>query len=328
VLLLATVASALSYFAAVWPKDEQRIEEERAGIARPAPATLASSHLAQGLDAFDDACSPEAVFAPRKIWPLQPSDSIRSRRTLSEITPRNLSLAATLFIAFAAEAFVNNFLEVHDLKSRVSATKFKNLDRGSTVQKYVEGVTIAYEPIFGPDDEAIPAISELFEVRNKLVHARPGIGPPIAYMPDATWRSMYPPTMVAKWLIAVAGAAELLEARCYGFDYHSFPAAFIWHGRNIVTDLAARSEPLPDPTMTGRAPAIQLLADEAAEQAQRAGSITLTIDELREVRLKLAAEIGPWDKFTELVSRDPHAGSGQPSSRPDSPDIARTEPLD
>jgi hypothetical protein len=299
--------AGVSYGAVVWPKDQQRIEEERAGIARPAPATLASSHLAQALDAFDDACSPEAVFAPRKIWPLQSSDSVRSRRTLSEITQRNLALTATLFTAFAAEAFVNNFLDAHDLKSRVSATKFKKLDRGSTVQKYVEGVAIAYEPLFEPNDEVIPAISGLFEVRNKLVHARPGIGPPIAYMPDPVWRRIYPPTKVAEWLIAVAGAAELMEARCYGFDYHSFPAAFIWRGRNIITDIAARSEPLPDPAMTGRAPVIQLLADEAAEQAKRAGGMRLTVDELRGARLRLAAEVGPWDKFTELLSRDPHA---------------------
>jgi hypothetical protein len=164
----------------VWPKDQKRIEEERAGVARPAPATLASSHLAQALDAFDDACSPEAVFAPRKIWPLQSSDSVRSRRTLSEITQRNLALTATLFTAFAAEAFVNNFLDVHDLKSCVSATKFKKLDRGSTVRKYVE-------------------------------------------------------------------------------------------------------------------------------QAKLAGGMRLTVDELRAARLGLAAEVGPWDKFTELLLRDPHA---------------------
>ena len=31
----------------MWPKDQQRIEEERAGIAPPAPVTLASSHLAE-----------------------------------------------------------------------------------------------------------------------------------------------------------------------------------------------------------------------------------------------------------------------------------------
>ena len=306
----------MSYGAVVWPKDQQRIEEERAGIRRPAPATLASSHLAQGLDAFDDACSPEAVFAPRKIWPLKSSDSIRSRRTLSEITQRNSCLTATLCTAFAAEAFVNNFLAVHDLKSCVSAKKFRDLDRGSTVKKYVEAVAIAYEPLFGPNDEVIPAISELFEVRHKLVHARPGIGPPIAYMPDPTWRSMYPPTKIAKWLVAVAGAAELMELRCYGFDYHSLPAALIWHGRNVVTDLAEGSEPLPDPGTAGRAPVIELLAEEASEQVERAGGMRLTIDELREARLRLTAEVGPWDKFTELLSRGPHSASGEPTSSP------------
>jgi hypothetical protein len=307
-------APGTSYGEVVWPKDAQRIAEERTGIGRPAPATLASSHLAQALDALDDACSPEAVFAPRKIWPLQPSDSIGSRRTLSEITQRNLCLTAALFTAFAAEAFVNNFLEVHDLKSQLSATKFKKLDRGSTVQKYVEGVALAYEPLFDPKDEVMPAISELFAVRNKLVHPRPGLGPTIAYMPDPEWRLMYPPTKVAGWLIAVAGAADLMEIRCYGFDYHSLPAAFIWHGRDIVIDLAARSEPLPDPAMTGRAPVIQLLAEAAAERAKQAEGIRLTVHEIRDARLKHAADVGPWDKFTELLARDPPAGPSEPPS--------------
>ena len=178
----------------------------------------------------------------------------------------------------------------------------------------MEGVAIAYEPLFGLNDEVIPAISELFDIRHKLVHARPGIGPPTAYMPDPTWRSIYPPTTVAKWLIAVAGAAELMEVRCYGFDYLSFPAAVIWHGRNIVTDLAAKSEPLPDPAMTGRASVIQVLAEEAANQARRAGAMRLTIDELREARMRLAAEVGPWDQFTELLARDRYASSEEPSS--------------
>jgi hypothetical protein len=293
----------------VWPKDQQRIAEERAGAARPAPATLASSHLAQALDAFDDACSPEAVFTPRKIWPLQPSDPITSRRTLSEITQRNFCLTATLFTAFAAEAFVNNFLDVHDLKSQVSATKFRKLDRGSTVQKYVEGVALAYEPLFGANDEVMPAISELFSVRNRLVHARPGFGPPLAYMPDPTWRSTYSPTKVAEWLVAVAGAADLMERRCYGFDYQSFPGAFIWYGRDIVIDMAARSEPLPDPEMTGRAPLIQLLSDAAAQQAGQLQGVRLTIDELRHARLAHAATVRPWDKFTEMVTR---TGDGSP----------------
>jgi hypothetical protein len=106
----------------------------------------------------------------------------------------------------------------------------------------------------------------------------------------------------------------MMEVRCYGFDYHSFPAAIIWHGRNIVTDLAARSEPLPDPAMADRAPLIQLPANEAANQAKRAPGMRLTIDELREARLRRAAEVSPWDQFTELLTRDPHPRSGEPPS--------------
>jgi hypothetical protein len=298
----------------MWPKDELRIAEERAGVARPAPATVASSHLAQALDAFDDACSPEAIFAPRKIWPLQPNDSIRSRRTLAEIIQRNHCLTATLYAAFAAEAFVNNFLEVHDLKSKVTVSQFKKLDFGSTFNKYVEGVTVAYEPLFAPDDEVMPSISELFRVRNKLVHPRPGIGPPVAYRPDPSWRGMYPVGKIATWLIAVAGAAESMDMRCYGFDYHSFPAALIWHGGSIVAEVAGKSDPLPDPSMTGRAPLIQLLSEHAAKQSDRVAGIRLTVHELREARLKLAQEVGPWDRFTELLSRDSPSESEGPAS--------------
>jgi hypothetical protein len=287
----------------VWPKDEERIEEERAGVVRPAPATLASSHLAQSLDALDDACSAEAVLTPRRTWPLKQSDSASARRTLSGITQRNYCLTATLFAAFAAEAFVNNFLEVHDLRSKVSASQYKRIDWGSTYMKYVTGVKLAYDALFEDGDEVMPAIAELFEVRHKLVHPRPGIGPPVAYMPDPSWRSMYPPTKVAEWLVAVAGAAELMEVRCYGFDYNSIPAALIWHARQIVQDIAAQTEPLPNPTGPPRASMIELLAAEQRARADQFAGLKLTIDELRDARLKHAADVGPWDAFTELITR-------------------------
>jgi len=306
-----TLCHSAKYGPYVWPKDEQRIEEERAGIARPAPATLASSHLAQALDAFDDACSPEAVLTPRKIWPLRQSDSAQARRTLSEITQRNFCASATLFTAFAAEAFVNNFLQVHDLQSKVSPAKFRKLAFGSTVKKYLRGVALAYEPLFEENDEVMPSITELFGIRNKLAHPRLGLGPPVAYMPDPTWRSMYAPTKVAGWLVAVAGAAELMEVRCYGFDYNSLPAAAIWHGRTIVLDLAADSQPLPPASTTARAPLIQLLAEAQASRPAQLAGLKLTVDEIREARLKHAAELGPWDKFTELLTRKPDGVSDE-----------------
>jgi hypothetical protein len=243
--------TAYSLNAVGWPKDEQRIAQDRAGVARHAPATHAPAHLSQALDAFDDACTPEAVFMPRRIWPLQPGDSITAKRTLAEITQRNLCVTATVFVAFAAEAFVNDFLSVH-LRPRVSEKDFAKIDRyWGTRRKYLEAVEIAYEPLFTEGDEVMPAIEELSEVRDLLAHARPGIGPPLAYMPDPSWREKYPLTKVATWLIAVAGAASLMERRCYGFDHESLPASLIWHERPLVTAHAVQATRSQTPTTSG-----------------------------------------------------------------------------
>jgi hypothetical protein len=76
-------------------------------------------------------------------------------------------------------------------------------------------------------DLTVDRVGQAFEVRNGLVHGRPGVGPPMAYMPDPSWREMYPLPKVAEWLVAVAGAASVMERRCYGFDYGSVPASAI-----------------------------------------------------------------------------------------------------
>jgi hypothetical protein len=93
--------------------DARRIEEERAGVARPAPRTLASSHLLSALNALDDASSPEPVLSPRRTWPLRPGDPPQAFRTLADIIQRDLCCTAALFTAFTAEAHVNDFLSVH-----------------------------------------------------------------------------------------------------------------------------------------------------------------------------------------------------------------------
>jgi hypothetical protein len=291
-------------------KDLARIEEERGGCARPAPATLAPSHLAQALDAFDDAGSPEAVLSPRRIWPLKPGDSSAAKWTLAGIIQRGFCCTATLFTAFAAEAFVNDFLAVH-LKPHVTEKRFARIDRWSTTRKYIEGVEIAYGRLFWEDDEVMPALRQLFEVRNGLAHGRPGVGPPMAYMPDPSWRDTYPVHKVAEWLIAVAGAASGMERRCYGFDYESVPASAIWFGREIVRDHAAQANPLPDAARAGRPPLIQLLNDRVKQSAEAIGDLRLTVHELRDARLRLASDEGPWDAFTQMAERQAQQRDGE-----------------
>lgn len=281
-------------------KDLARIEEERAGCARPAPATLAPSHLAQALDALDDAGSPEAVLNPRRTWPLEPSDPPAAKRTLAGITQRGFCCTATLFAAFAAEAFVNDFLAVH-LKPHLTEKRFARIDRWSTTRKYTEAVEIAYGPLFRDGNEVMPALRQLFEGRNGLAHGRPGVDPPMAYMPDPSWRQLYPLPKVAEWLVAVAGAAGVMERRCYGFDYESVPASAIWFGRDIVRHHASQANPRPSAAGAGRPPLIQLLNDELKRTAEATGDLRLMVHELRDARLRLASDKGAWDLFTEMA---------------------------
>jgi hypothetical protein len=296
-------------------KDEVRIEEERAGVARPAPRTLASSHLLQALNSLDDACSPEALYRPRRTWPLERDDSPAAWRTLADITQRNLCCTATLFAAFAAEAYVNDFLDIH-LREQVSAKQFAQIDRSwSTRRKYLEAVPLAYAPLFrdSEDDDVIPHLTSLFKVRNALVHARPGSGPPMAALPDPSWRTEYPPTTVGRWLVAVAGAADALEVRCYGFDYFSFPGRTIWQGRQFVADRVRRADELPSADDEEPPPLIEALNEEVRRANEEHRDARLTVHELREARLRLAEDRGAWDAFTRLVLHQESRATKPPS---------------
>jgi hypothetical protein len=251
------------------------------------------------------------VLNPRRTWPLKPGDPPAAWRTLAGITQRGFCCTATLFTAFAAEAFVNDFLAVH-LKPHVTQRRLAEIDRWSTTRKYTEAVEIAYGRLFWEDDEVIPSLRQLFDVRNQLVHGRPGAGPPMAYMPDPSWRQVYPPIRVADWLVAVAGAASAMERRCYGFDDESAPASAIWFGREIVHSHAAQASPLPSAARAGRPPLVRLLNDDVKQRAEALGDVRLTVHELREARLRLASNKGAWDTFTEMAERQARQEDADP----------------
>jgi hypothetical protein len=75
-----------------------------------------------------------------------------------------------------------------------------------------------------------------------------------------------------------------MEIRCYGFDYHSEPAAVIWFGRSIPTCQTRNGEipTLPPTGVAGGRPLIEALHDEARSKAESLGHIALTVGELCE----------------------------------------------
>ena len=305
-------------------RDQQRVDEELRGLPRPAPRTLASSHLLNALNALDDACTFEAVLSPRRIWPLGRKDPPEAFATLADITQRDFCCAAALFAAFAAEAFVNDFLDVH-LRDKLTDVQFGKIDRWSTLRKYLEAVEQAYGRLFWEGDEVMPALKQLFDLRNRLVHARPGVGPAMAATRDPDWRRDYPPSRVARWLVAVAGAAESMEIRCYGFDYLSFPATLIWRGRQIVQARGAAAEPLPARRTAGQPPLIEALNAEIARSTAELGRKRLTYHELRDARIAHANAVGAWDAFTELVVRQATTEHDPSPIGPDDPGPSHTD---
>jgi len=296
----------------MFEQDRQRIAEERAGLARPAPATLAPGHLAQALDALDDACSARYLDSTDKSWPLKPGDPPSAWRTLAGIRQDARCAAAVLFAAFAAEAFVNDFLAIH-LQGGIDESRFAKIDRWPTLRKYIEGVSEAYAPLFIEGDEVVPPLRDLFAERNRLAHPRPGQGPLAPLMPDPSWREYHSPTRVAEWIIAVAGAAEAMERRCYGFDYQSMPATSIWQGRELVRTRAAAAEPVPPPLSRDQPELIAALHAQMQSTAETSAAVRLTVHELRDARLQLARREDPWDAYTELLLRPESRTS--PSSR-------------
>lgn len=103
-----------------------------------------------------------------------------------------------LFCAFAAEAYVNRFLV-----ARLDEADFVAVDKLTPVDKYVIAVPRA-DPGVTFDRARAPMgdLKRLFKARNALVHHKPE-GPP---------KDELTPTLLATFLIAVAEAAETLNA--------------------------------------------------------------------------------------------------------------------
>lgn len=113
---------------------------------------------------------------------------------------------SSLFSAFAAEAYVNEFL-----RKRLPRSDFNTIDRLPTVEKYLVGVALAgHKELFQRSSEPAQTLKLLFDTRNALAHPRPGRRGALTKIS---------PESAAKFLVASAQGASQL-ATVDGRDDH------------------------------------------------------------------------------------------------------------
>lgn len=208
-------------------RDRERIEEDLAGVEQPArPRNLSSTYLHQAAEAFHAAGDPGHLYGQ---WigqmPSAPMGRNLMRRWAGDARDRR-SLECVVFAAFAAEAFVNEFLQAVDgaVAQRVDS------ERWSLRRKYIDATAEAYgETLFREGDEAMPKLVELFERRNQLAHPQPGLGPPaLLDNGDEDLGALFEMPEMAEYVVMVAGAADLMVWRAYGYGHVDAPARLLW----------------------------------------------------------------------------------------------------
>jgi hypothetical protein len=212
----------------------------------PAPnreRSLAGTYLRLAVEHLEEAANPDFLYPPSyrhaaspDAWDVAVSQVRASGRRLDTLR------SSVLFSALAAEAYANEFLH-----SLLGPKDRDAVDRMSTPNKYILGSRLVLgEDVFDREQDPVKTIIELFKLRHKLVHPKPGFAPPMAHEmlnhedPDFT------PQRAAHYLCMVALAAAQLLAKAplrVPFDYPAFPIAL---HPEIFREFAATIDSLPE----------------------------------------------------------------------------------
>jgi hypothetical protein len=220
------------------------------------PRSLGAEYLQQALEAIRASGSSEALYdhsyrsaspeARTEIWRAIAGRDAARRRVRS-------SRAATLFAAFAAEAYINEFISAH-----IRGRDYEAVDRLQPIAKYTVVPRLALgRALFRRDAEPLPTIADLFRRRDVLVHPKPGRG----LVEPSPWQadSIYNPLQATVYVISVAAAARVLVAHTKTGDRIDLYAELIVRGSKFVGDYAATaSQSLAD---VDRPPAPDLLVE-------------------------------------------------------------------
>ncbi|MGN6187368.1 MAG: hypothetical protein ACTHOE_00585 [Conexibacter sp.] len=145
------------------------------------------------------------------------------------------SRAAILFAAFAAEAYINEFISAY-AKGRDRDA----LDRLQPIAKYTLAPRLALaRPLFRRDAEPLRTIADLFKQRDVLVHPKPGRGitEPSPWLADP----LYNPLQATMYVVCVAAAARVLVLHIKTGDRIDMYAELIFRGAAYLSEYAETS---------------------------------------------------------------------------------------
>jgi hypothetical protein len=219
--------------------DDPPVEGGQADVPEWKP-TLTGEYLSQAAEALDAAGDPDRVGP--KIDPSRggPIGAVSRALTGARYARMRYCRTSILFSALAAEAYINQYLT-----AKLSNSDFDAIDRMPTVDKYVLGPRAAGDgTLFRRDGRIVPQLRELFRLRSKLVHPKPGVGP--THEGPDPHESEFSAAVAGDCLLAVSAAAVVLVRKIYGPTAYATPAAELWFGRDVVREQARlAASPLP-----------------------------------------------------------------------------------
>jgi hypothetical protein len=211
-------------------------------LERHRPTSLSSLYMKQAIEAFGDSGDARSLYgAFHGRTDLDKTGSAfvflnaRDRQT-------ELRLDAVLFLALAAESYINEYV-----RTRFDGADLDAVDRLSPVNKFILAPRIdSPSAIFHRDKYPIPRLAELFALRNRLVHPKPGFGPGGPLDRDPEFAKQFQSDRVVDFILAVGASGFFLLKRAYGRDHIDLWTHLVWRGRDELIAFAGEARLTPD----------------------------------------------------------------------------------
>ena len=211
--------------------------------------SLAGSYLTRALQELRASGSSDRLYPGTRVG-AQVSPPIRGAvgKRIAKGRQRESARSAVLFALLAAEAFANEYLQIH-----LSGEEFKAADRLPLFDKFLLGPRlVGGESLLDRGGEPAGTLRKLCAQRTPLVH------PKLANAQGAADGPIYTPEEAAQYIVALADAAGWLMANSSPAQFDMTVMAvdqereyFLEFGRKATENLpAVTDEPAPDLVLT------------------------------------------------------------------------------